>query len=237
MSELSIRDKYLEALKMIGGWVIVSEWAIKFGEIYPELLAKAHQEALKQKRPSTGLREIAARMSSAISTGAFEGKVEVDESERPRKVRYLSETEAQEYLSKEIEKDTEPLSRSEKIQEDEKSLSPKDLYRVSEFYSIADDLKKLFRLDFEVDHASALLDEKNQGKHHPDNLQLLTKAHNGRKNNSSWKRFSFNEQIEYIQAAVRLQKIVEGKMNIQIDDSLLESIVSRLKLIYGSEAS
>lgn len=232
MSELSIRDKYLEALKLIGGWVIVSEWAIKFGEVYPDLLAKAHQEALKQKRPSTGLREIAARMSSAISTGAFEGKVEVDESERPRKVRYLSEAEAKEYLDKEIEQDTEPLSRAEKIHEDQKILSQKDLYRVSELYSIADDLKKMFRLDFEVDHASAILDKENPGRHHPDNLQILTKAHNGRKNNSSWDRFSFDEQVQYIKAAVELQKIVERKMNIQIEDSLLESVIMRLKLIY-----
>ncbi|NJL23756.1 MAG: hypothetical protein HC902_00280 [Calothrix sp. SM1_5_4] len=134
MSEMSIRDRYLESLKMIGGWAIISEWAIKFGEMYPDLLAKAHQEALKQKRPSTGLREIAARMSSAVSTGAFEGKVEVDESERPRKVRYLTEAEAQEYLDKEIEQDTEPLSRAEKIQEDEKSLGQRDLYRVNEFF-------------------------------------------------------------------------------------------------------
>ena len=232
MSELSIRDKYLESLKMIGGWVIVSEWAIKFGEMYPELMAKAHQEALKQRRPSTGLREIAARMSSAISTGAFEGKVEVDESERPRKVRYLSDDEVKEYLDKEVEQDTEPLSRAEKIQEDEKFLSQKDRYRVIEFYSIADDLKKMFRLDFEVDHASALLNEENAGKHHPENLQLLTKAHNCRKNNGSWKRFSFDEQVEYIKAAADLQKIVETKMGVQIDYSLIESIISRLKLIF-----
>lgn len=232
MSELSIRDKYLESLKMIGGWVIVSEWAIKFGEMYPDLMAKAHQEALKQKRPSTGLREIAARMSSAISTGAFEGKVEVDESERPRKVRYLSDDEVREYLDKEVEQDTEPLSRAEKIQEDEKLLSPKELYRIAEFYSIANDLKRMFRLDFEVDHASALLCEEKAGKHHPDNLQLLTKAHNGRKNNCSWTRFTFDEQIEYINAAADLQKIVEAKMGVQIDFSLIESIISRLKLIF-----
>ncbi len=234
MIESTIRDKYLEALKMIGGWAIVSEWAIKFGEMYPELLAKAHQEALKQKKPSTGLREIAARMSSAISTGAFEGKVEVDESERPRKVRYLSEVEAQEYLDKEVENDTEPLSRAERIQEDERLLTQTDHYRITEFYSIADDLKKIFRLDFEVDHSLAILGGEEQGKHHPDNLQLLTKAHNGRKNNSSWTRFSFDEQVEYIKAAVRLQKIVERKMNIQIDDSLIENIILRLKLVYGN---
>ena len=235
MSELSIREKYLEALKMIGGWVIVSEWAIKVGEVYPDLLSKAHQEALRQKRPSTGLREIAARISSAISTGAFESKVEVDDSERPRKVRYLSDSEAQEYLDNEIEKDIEPLSRAERIQEDEKSLSQKELYRVSEFYSIVDDLKRMFRLDFEVDHASALLNEKEQGRHHPNNLQLLIKSHNSRKNNSSWIRFSFDEQVEYIKAAVKLQKLVSSKMDVQIDDSLVENIISRLSLIYEAE--
>jgi len=42
---MSMIEKYLEALKDIDGWVIVSEWATRFGELYPELLEKAKAEA------------------------------------------------------------------------------------------------------------------------------------------------------------------------------------------------
>ena len=35
---MSFRNKYLEALKTFNDWVIVSEWAQRFGELYPDLL-------------------------------------------------------------------------------------------------------------------------------------------------------------------------------------------------------
>ncbi len=38
---MKIHEKYLEALKTFDGFVTVSEWAVKFGEMYPELLEKA----------------------------------------------------------------------------------------------------------------------------------------------------------------------------------------------------
>ena len=85
-------QKYLEALKTFDDWVIVSEWAIKVGELYPDLLAEANAQAEKQANPTTGLRELAARISSRLSSGGFP-EVEVDESERPRKVRYISEAD------------------------------------------------------------------------------------------------------------------------------------------------
>ena len=58
MSEKNISDKYLDALKLISTWVTVSEWTIKFCEIYPELLEKANKEAANQKNETTGLREM-----------------------------------------------------------------------------------------------------------------------------------------------------------------------------------
>jgi len=38
-------QKYLEALKSFDDWVVVSEWATRVGEIYPDLLEKANEQA------------------------------------------------------------------------------------------------------------------------------------------------------------------------------------------------
>jgi hypothetical protein len=230
--KMKISEKYLETLRVINDWTTVSEWAVKFGELHPDLLEKAHNEALNHKKPSTGLREIAARIGSWISTGDFEQWVQVDDSERPRKVRYISPEEATKIVVKEIEEDVEPLNRAERIFEHEKSLTQKEKYRVAEIFDIAKTTSRMFRLDFEVDHAQAILSETNPGKHHPDNLQILTKSHNVRKNNSNWVRFTFEEQIDYMKSVIKVQKIVEHKMALELDDALIENIISRLKLVY-----
>ena len=82
-------QKYLEALKSFDDWVVVSEWATKVGEIYPDLLETANKQAANQANETTGLRELAARISSNLSSGGFPD-VEVDDNEKPRKVRYIS---------------------------------------------------------------------------------------------------------------------------------------------------
>ena len=111
----SMTEIYLDALKIINGWATVSEWAEKVGEVYPEVLEKAEKEAMAHANPSTGLREIAARISSAISRSAYQGLIELDESERPRKVRSISEAEAKNHEEKELEEDLAPITRNQKI--------------------------------------------------------------------------------------------------------------------------
>lgn len=229
---MKINEKYIEALKQIDGWTTVSNWAVKVGELYPELLEKANQEAANHKRPSTGLRELAARISSWISTGDFAGLVEVDESERPRKVRFLSGDRKTALIAKEIAEDIEPLNRAQKMKQDLEGLSTKETYRLEEMQAIADTLNSYFRLDFEVDHASALLNAEAPGQHHPDNLQLLLKSHNRTKNSSNWKRFDLEEQVEYIKSAIKTQSIVAKKMGVDLNESVIESIVGRLKMVY-----
>jgi hypothetical protein len=125
----SISDKYVEALKQVEGWATVSAWAIKVGEVYPDLLEKANREAENQKNPTTGIREIAARISSRISTGGFTGHIEVDESERPRKVRIISETDLSTHVQRDIEEDIEPLTCDQKIKSDLNTLNTKEMYR------------------------------------------------------------------------------------------------------------
>jgi hypothetical protein len=230
---MSMRSKYLEALKTFDDWVIVSEWAQRFGELYPDLLAKAEREAENQANETTGLREIAARISSVISNGAYKNQIEIDTSERPRKVRYIPEELRDEHDAQDIEEDVEPLRRGEIIKRDLNEWHQKDQYRNDEFENISKQLKAFLGIEFEVDHAAALLNSDNPGKHHPDNFQLLLKAHNARKKNDNWPRFTFDEQTEYIHAAIRLQLIVAPKLNIEMDESVIDSLLERLSKVFS----
>ena len=100
---MNITKKYLEALKPVDGWVTVSEWAIKVGELYPDILEKAEIEASNQANETTGLREIAARISSSISRGAYAGKIEVNDSERPRQIKYLPVNQLDAYVQHDVD--------------------------------------------------------------------------------------------------------------------------------------
>jgi hypothetical protein len=97
---MKIHEKYTEALKTCTEYVTVHEWAQKVGELYPDLLEKAEKEAEAQKQETTGLREIAARISSRLSSGKFE-HVLIDDSERPRRAKYITSTEKKRNLEKE----------------------------------------------------------------------------------------------------------------------------------------
>lgn len=230
---MTISEKYLESLKIIGDWVIVSEWAKKFAEIYPDEYAKAEAQARNQKNDTTGLREIAARISSRLSTGGFEDRVEIDDSERPRRVRYLSPEERQAHIATEVADDIEPLTRHERIEQDQQALTPYELYRITELEAIARQLNAFFGLNFEVDHAAAILNPQAAGKHHPDNLQLLTKLHNAKKNKDNWPRFTIDEQIAYIQAVINLQVLVASRLEVQIEMRVLDNLFARLREVYG----
>ena len=233
-AQLSINDKYLQALSQTTDWLTVSEWACKVAEVYPDLLVAADAQAAKQKNDTTGLREIAARLSSRISSGGFGSQIEVDASERPKKVRFLTPTEQQQHEAEEVEEDLAPLRRIDIIKRDSEQLSVAEQYRIDEFEAISRQLKTYFGLDFEVDHATALLNAKTLGKHHPDNLQLLLKAHNAKKHANNWPCFSFGEQKQYIEAAITLQTLVASRMSVEVETKVQASLLSRLEAVYGS---
>lgn len=232
MKMLTISEKYLEALKLINDWTSVSDWAIKVGDIYPDLLIKANQEAANQARYTTGVREIAARISSNIVRGAYQNQIEIDATEVPRKVRYISVAEHEVQVQSEIEEDIEPLKRDEIIERDSSQLTQHDLYRIAEFEVISRQLKYFFGLEFEVDHAKALLNNFAPGEHSPNNLQLLLKAHNAKKHNQNWERFTLDEQVDYINAAINMQKIIAPRFSIICDETILESLIGRLRSVY-----
>ena len=181
------KDKYLEALKSLEGFVIVSDWAEAFANMFPKDLESANIDAKKQnekkdKNFTTGLREIAARISSNISKGGFGSNIEIDISEKPKRVRYVFDNEKNDIEKRSIEEDIEPLKRNEIIKNAINSLEAKQLYRLTQFEQIKNELNKWFKTSFEIEHSKALLNPDHQGSHHPDNIQLLLKSHNSKKN-------------------------------------------------------
>ncbi len=229
---MKITEKYLEALKTFTDYVTVSEWAQRFSEMFPDELQKANEQAANQKHDTTGLREIAARISSRLSTGGYSKEVLIDDSERPRKVKYITKDELIEQEQIEIDEDIEPLRRQDIINNATNQLEIFALYRITEFENIQKAFKQFFGLDFEIDHAEALLNSEKQGEHHPSNLQLLLKYHNGKKNKNSWNRFTFEEQEDYIKKSVALHSLVADKFDVEIDNKILESLLNRLKEVY-----
>jgi len=224
-------QKYLESLKNGEEWVTVLEWAEKVSELYPEILEDANKQVVNHAKETTGLRAITARLSSKLSSNDYEN-IEIDDSERPRKVRYVSADVKQELLNEELEADVEPLTRKEKIESDTQKLTTYEQYRIDEFYVLSGQFKKYFELDFEVDHAKALLNEDDAGTHHPSNLQLLIKVHNAKKNKKNWERFSFEEQKQYIEQVVALQMTIASRLEIELVDEVLAKLFGKLEEIY-----
>ena len=229
---MKIHEKYLEALKIFDDFITVSQWATKFGELYPDLLEKANREAQNQVNDTTGLRELSARISSRLSTGGFDGFVQIDTSERPRKIKYITKEELEENTNHDIEEDLEPLTREEIEKKSENSMDINELYRLDEFRNIQKSFKKFFNLDFDLDHAKALLNKKDAGEHLPNNLQLLLRYHNGKKSNKNWKRFTIEEQISYIKKVIELQSLVSEQLDIKLDENILNSLIQRVKQVY-----
>lgn len=229
---MTIKQKHLEALKTFDDYVPVSEWAERFGQMFPDELEKANRQAENQANDTTGLREIAARISSRLTTGAYKEHVIINDSERPRKAKYITTDELKQQTQNELDEDIEPLRRQDIINNAKDQMELVELYRIAELENIQRAFKQFFGIDFEIDHAQALFDSNEQGNHHPDNLQFLLKLHNGKKNKSSWKRFTFEEQADYIKKAMILQSTVADKLNLEIDNIILDALLQRLKSVY-----
>lgn len=237
---ITIRTKYVNVLKEINDWVEISEWAIAVGEKYPEVLESANKDAENQnqnqknrnkKRRTTGLKEIAARIGSAISTGGIT-ELEQDTSIKPRKVKYMSLNAIKENQDQILVDDIEPLNRRAIERSAVENFTKEELYRTKEFWAISKDFKDFLNLDFEVDHATALLNNSEPGTHHPDNLQLLIKIHNAKKSNNNYTRFDIEKQIEYIKRTYSLQFLIEEQQGEELHDNILEGLIDRLRKVF-----
>lgn len=229
---MKINEKYLETLKSFDDYVTVSEWAEEVVKKYPEILKKAEKNVINHKVPTSALQQVTRQISSEITRGKYAEYIKIDDTERPRRVKYISKEELDENTTQDIEEDLEPLNRKEIEKYSEDKMALKELYRLDEFRNIQKAFKTFFKLDFELDHAKALLNKQDAGEHHPDNFQLILKYHNGKKSNNNWKRFTIKEQIEYIEKAIALQSLLASRLDIVIDKAILDSILSRLKAVY-----
>ncbi len=214
-------EKYLEALKASNEWVTASEWAQKVAELYPEILEEAEVQARGQKNDTTGMRELTARIHSNIKRGAYDDSIEIDKSERPRKFRYIPKEELRRLEEEELQ---EELSRAERIRQDIQHLNSHEKYRIDEMGLIAKAFNQYFKTDLEIDHARSL---SNGGKHHPDNMQLISKTHNRIKSQKSWTRMSKEKQIEYLEKLKDYHSVL-----FQIDESIFDALIARLKQVY-----
>lgn len=83
-------EKYIESLKTFSDFVTISEWAIKFGEIYPDELKKATKQAFNQKNNTNGIRELAHRIRKNLRENKnWSGLIAVYDHSTPMKVKYV----------------------------------------------------------------------------------------------------------------------------------------------------
>lgn len=226
--EVSKTAKYLLALEALNEWVEVGEWAQEVGELFPEILAEANQQAEGHARDTTGVREIAARIHARLSRGRYAANVEEDGS-TPKKVRYLS---AEEVERQDVAEEQEFLNRAQIKKRDLLAMDDYSLYRLRELEKIAEEFRYFGGLEFELDHALALGNSEEQGTHHPDNLQFLQKSHNAKKSSKNWPRFSVDEQLDYIRAVVAVHKMVADRFGQTVDDAVLDNLLERLEKVY-----
>ncbi len=229
---LNISEKYLEALKQIKGWTTVSDWAQKVGDLYPEILRKANKQSKSYKRPSTGTKEIAARIGAKFSTNAYKGLVDVDDSQKPRKVKFIK-SKNDRNNKKLPEENKESYNRSEIIRKHKKSLNSNEDYRMKELKQIVSTLSKELHINFELDHAFPL---KRGGEGNPDNMQILMTAHNRKKSSTKWDRFTIDEQIEYIEAIIKIQKKIENKIKVKINDQNIDLTIKKLRACFNKSS-
>lgn len=110
--------------------------------------------------------------------------------------------------------------------------SERDSYRFEEMERIKKQLSNYIGLSFELDHAKALGNKVEPGRHHPDNLQIIIKSHNGKKGDSNWGRFTIEEQVEYLQTMIKAYEIIANKNSLTVETSIINSLIERLRIVY-----
>ena len=99
-------------------------------------------------------------------------------------------------------------------------------YRYLTLREISSQLKVEFGVSFDVDHVHTL---KEGGKHHPNNMQLLTSTDNRSKNSGSTKRMNIKKQTHYIKTAILNKALVTGT---RISSKKLDTFMVKLESIY-----
>lgn len=233
-------DHIISALEGIGGSGTGRQLAEYLANKYPS----AFEERICDKYPTREklLAQISAEIGSRVIAaykGDTGGQYAVirerigDRREiigkRERKVLFLKDY-------KEVQEDVEPVetpeektTRAEKQKEALIGMSYYDEWRVKKFTEICRDLSALFNAGsfFNVDHAKSL-DEHGAKAHNPDNMQIMVAHINKSKNNSSWERFSWEQQEKHIRGQFDMRPDGLGPF----DHRVLDSLIVMLKEVY-----
>lgn len=220
---MKANEKYLQALKTFDEAVSIATWSSKYLQMFPPS---------SELDLSSELKQTIQKISLKISSGKFNESVFVDCDETPRLVKFITKDEFEKNTEIIIDADLEPIIRKELIKSSKDSLEAKELYRVTEFENIQKGFKEFFKIDFEIVAMQYLLDQNKDRHYNPTNLQFLLKHHQNKKANNSWDRFTIDEQIEYIKKVVELQGTLNDRLCVEINNSVLESLISRLIAIY-----
>ena len=220
------QERFIEVLRTFETPVTVSQWANRVVEQYPTILNQINS---KTNEPMT-LKALATTMSLKVSRGEF-SELKVLDSEPYRRIMYLSENKKNDLTKMEVTKDVEAIVLESKMNADIKKSTEQDKYRLEEVNSICTQLNKYFALNFTLHHAQSLSNSKSSGRHHVDNIQLLTTEHillikDGKK------KFSIEEQKAYIKRVISVHMMIVKSIDINLTDDVLEMLLDRLEKIY-----
>jgi len=219
-------DKFMEVLQTFNTSVTIATWAKRIVELYPAVLV----QGTDKKATKMTLRELTGRISLKVSKGDF-SDIEVENSTPYRKVKYISSEMQKESLKITANNDMEPVDLENKINKDLEKLSESERYRIEEFMSITDQLNRYFNLNFELHHAYGLNSQKELGKHHADNLQLITTEHMKLKE-ANEPKFTIEEQKAYIKRIIVVHTMVIKHLDINLTDEVLDMLLDRLAKVY-----
>ena len=220
------KEKFIEILKRFDKPVSIITWTKKIVEQYPSILTQINSntnEIMTMKELLTGI-------SLKVSKGEF-SNIHVVNHGAFRTVQYISDDMKNSLLKKELFKDLEPLLLERKMDEDIKKSTEADRYRLEEFSSIVDQLNRYFSLNFIFHHAKAINDSKKSGRHHIENLEILTSEHAVLKKDGQ-KRLSIEEQKAYIKRIISIHMMINKTIDLNLTDEVLDMLLDRLEKIY-----
>ena len=220
------KERFIDVLRTFETPVTVSEWANRVVEQYPAILNQINS---KTNEPMT-LKALATTMSLKVSRGEF-SELKILDSEPYRRVMYLTENKKNDLTKMEVSKDVEAIIFESKMNDDIKKSTEQDKYRLEELNSICTQLNKYFLLHFTLHHAHSLSNLKSTGRHHIDNLQLLTAEHTLLKKDAV-KKFSIEEQKAYIKRIISVHMMIVKSIDLNLTDDILEMLLDRLEKVY-----
>jgi len=203
-------ERFSNVLRTFERPVTILEWINKIIEQYPIILKQINS----QTNEFMTYHALASTISSKVARGEFP-EVKILNSESYSNVKYMID-------NKNLRK---------KVDENIEKFSDQDKYRFDELSSICKQLNKYFKLDFNLHHGQVLSNSKHRGRHHIDNIQLLTKEHSLLKKDGA-KKFSIEEQKVYIKRVISVHMMVDRSLDINLTDDVLEMLLDRLEKIY-----